>query len=221
MRLSAIVVSVPIVLVSSLALAQAPPAPAPAPAQPAPVPAPVQPAPATVPPPPPPPPPPGPMPAPGLVPPKSPFPELPPPSRNASAPPAQRPLDVSPPSVRAPTAPDREVMDTGIDTAGQAGARVGGLAPPGPHHPNFMDTRLAWTFGTDDVLHPTGQLVPLSPAASIGDRPQYQMFFDNLNSRYNGRENLTHLVMYKTMPAFLPHLTTEAAAVWRFDLDAL
>jgi hypothetical protein len=161
------------------------------------------------------------MPAPGLVPPKSPFPELPPPSRNDSAPPAQRPLDVSPPSVRAPTAPDREVMDTGIDTAGQAGARVVGLAPPGTNYSNFMDTRLAWTFGTDDVLHPTGQLVPLSPAASIGDRPQYQMFFDNLNSRYNGRENLTHLVMYKKMPAFLPHLTTEAAVVLRFDLDAL
>jgi hypothetical protein len=108
-----------------------------------------------------------------------------------------------------------------IVSSDQAGARAVGLAPPGVNYSNFMDTRLAWTFGTDDVLHPTGQLIPLSPSASIGDRPQYQMFFDNLNSRYNGRENLTHLVMYKKMPGFVPHLTTEAAVVLRFDLDAL
>jgi hypothetical protein len=84
-----------------------------------------------------------------------------------------------------------------------------------------MDTRLTWTFGDDDFLHPTGQLIPLSPTFSIGDRPQYRLFFDSLNSRYAGRENLTHLVMYKKMPGFLPHLTTEAAVVLRFDLDAL
>jgi hypothetical protein len=84
-----------------------------------------------------------------------------------------------------------------------------------------MDTRLSWTFGDDDFLHPTGQLIPLSPTFSIGDRPQYRLFFDSLNSRYAGRENLTHLVMYKQMPGFLPHLTTEAAVVLRFDLDAL
>jgi hypothetical protein len=84
-----------------------------------------------------------------------------------------------------------------------------------------MDTRLSWTFGDDDFLHPTGQLIPLSPTFSIGDRPQYRLFFDALNSRYAGRENLTHLVMYKKMPGFIPHLTTEAAVVLRFDLDNL
>jgi hypothetical protein len=84
-----------------------------------------------------------------------------------------------------------------------------------------MDTRVSWTFGDDDFLHPTGQLIPLSPTFSVGDRPQYRLFFDSLNSRYAGRENLTHLVMYKKMPGFLPHLTTEAAIVLRFDLDQL
>jgi hypothetical protein len=108
-----------------------------------------------------------------------------------------------------------------LQASGQAGARAVGLPPPGVNYSNFMDTRLAWTFGDDDILHPTGQLVPLSPSASVGDRPQYQLFFDNLNSRYNGRENLTHLVMYKKMPSFFPRLTTEAAVVLRFDLDAL
>jgi hypothetical protein len=95
------------------------------------------------------------------------------------------------------------------------------MKPPGAGSGGFMDTRLTWTFGDDDFLHPTGQLIPLSPTFSIGDRPQYRLFFDSLNSRYAGRENLTHLVMYKRMPGFLPRLTTEAAVVLRFDLDAL
>jgi hypothetical protein len=84
-----------------------------------------------------------------------------------------------------------------------------------------MDTRITWTFGDDDFLHPTGELIPLSPTWSIGDRTQYRLFFDALNSRFSGRENLTHLVMYKKMPGFIPHLTTEAAVVLRFDLAAL
>jgi hypothetical protein len=107
------------------------------------------------------------------------------------------------------------------DTTGTAGARAVGLAPPGTRSGDFMDTRLTWTFGDDDFLHPTGQLIPLSPTFSIGDRSQYRLFFDNLNSRYAGRENLTHLVMYKKMPSFIPRLTTEAALVLRFDLAAL
>jgi hypothetical protein len=117
-----------------------------------------------------------------------------------------------PPDIGAPTDP---LM------TGTAGARTVGAAPPGVNHGNFMDTRLTWNFGDDDVLHPTGQLIPLSPTFSIGDRPQYRLFFDSLNSRFAGRENLTHLVMYKKMPGFIPNLTTEAAVVLRFDLSAL
>jgi hypothetical protein len=86
---------------------------------------------------------------------------------------------------------------------------------------DFMDTRLTWVFGDDDVLHQTGQAFPLSPDASIGDRRQYRLFFDNLNSRFAGRENLTHLVLYKKMPSFLKNLDTEASMVLRFDIGAL
>ncbi len=111
--------------------------------------------------------------------------------------------------------------DAGFDPTGTAGARAVGIAPLGVNYGNFMDTRLSWTFGDDDFLHKTGELVPLSPTFSIGDRPQYRMFFDNLNSRFSGRENLTHLVMYKKMPGFIDHLTTEAALVLRFDMAAL
>ncbi|MFO0667125.1 MAG: hypothetical protein U0174_24445 [Polyangiaceae bacterium] len=113
---------------------------------------------------------------------------------------------------------DGTVADT---TGGTAGARAAGLLPPSAHSNSFMDTRLTWTFGDDDFLHATGELIPLSPTFSIGDRPQYRLFFDNLNSRFAGRENITHLVMYKKLPGFIPHLTTEAAMVLRFDLGAL
>lgn len=104
---------------------------------------------------------------------------------------------------------------------GSAGARAMGLAPVGASGNGFMDTRLTWTFGDDDFLHGTGELFPLSPKASVGDRSQYRLFFDGLNSRFAGRENLTHLVMYKKMPSYFPNVTTEAAMVLRFDLAAL
>ena len=113
--------------------------------------------------------------------------------------------------------------DTGsqVDSSMTAGARAAGTRPPGVEGRGFMDTRLTWTFGDDDFLHKAGELVPLSPTFSVGERPQYRLFFDNLNSRFSGRENLTHLVMYKKLPAFIPHLTTEAAMVLRFDLAQL
>ncbi len=120
-----------------------------------------------------------------------------------------------------PPSEDDHGASTDELVTGTAGARAVGLAPANVNYSNFMDTRLTWTFGDDDILHPTGALIPLSPTFSIGDRPQYRMFFDSLNSRFAGRENLTHLVMYKKMPGFIKNLTTEAAVVLRFDLASL
>lgn len=151
------------------------------------------------PPPPPPAPPPGqpPAPPPGAV-------QLPP-----GQPPAPPPGPAQfPPPGPAP-APTPVVI--GTLTGGEPPTRVG----------DFMDTRLAWTFGDDDVLHATGQAIPLSPNFSIGDRKQYRLFFDNLNSRFAGRENVTHLALYKKMPGFIRRLDTEASLVLRFDIGSL
>lgn len=108
------------------------------------------------------------------------------------------------------------------------------VAPPPPPPPaekpketlpvrvgDFMDTRLSWTFGDDDVLHPTGTTLPLSQDPSITDRRSYRLFFDNLNSRFGGRENLTHLALYKKMPGFIEGLDTEASLVLRVDFGEL
>jgi hypothetical protein len=145
----------------------------------------------------------------------APGPPLPVPAADAGA----APTDVAPADRGAPP-PKAEDDKTDLQL-GSAGARATGLPPPRPNYSNFMDTRLTWTFGDDDILHRTGELIPLSPTFSIGDRPQYRMFFDNLNSRFAGRENLTHLVLYKKMPGFINNLDVEAAVVLRFDLAAM
>jgi hypothetical protein len=122
-----------------------------------------------------------------------------------------------------PSAPEAPKPPEGDKAAPAASAGVATLT--GGESPtrigDFMDTRLTWTFGDDDVLHQTGQAFPLSPNASIGDRKQYRMFFDNLNSRFGGRENLTHLALYKKMPGFIKDLDTEASLVLRFDIGQL
>ncbi|MBX3128648.1 MAG: hypothetical protein KF718_18140 [Polyangiaceae bacterium] len=88
-------------------------------------------------------------------------------------------------------------------------------------HSDFVDTRLTWTLGDDDFLHPTGEAIPLSPNFSIGDRPQYRLFFDNLNSRFSGRENVSHLVLYGKMPGYIENLETDAALVMRVNMTSL
>jgi hypothetical protein len=126
-----------------------------------------------------------------------------------------------PNTVGTPANSTAPAVDLGVDSSGTPGARAAGTAPLGVEGRGFMDTRLTWTFGDDDFLHKTGELVPLSPTFGVGERSQYRLFFDNLNSRFSGRENLTHLVMYKKLPGFIDHLTTEAALVMRFDLAQL
>jgi len=84
---------------------------------------------------------------------------------------------------------------------------------------DFMDTRVTWTFGDDNVLADAGEQLPDSPLASIGDREGYELFMDNIDSRYTGRENQTHLVMYKRLDGFFPRLSTEAGVVIQFAIS--
>lgn len=145
--------------------------------------------------------------------------------RQPAAPPLA-PIPVAPPNPPAMTGPPN-VPATGapITTPGSPAPTmptdVAIRAPSPTRIGDFMDTRLTWTFGDDDVIHETGQAFPLSPDTSIGDRRQYRLFFDNLNSRFGGRENLTHLALYKKMPGFIDNLDTEASLVMRFDIGAL
>jgi hypothetical protein len=121
---------------------------------------------------------------------------------------------------QAPAGTTSRELDPTRATETQTNAAPQGTGSGSRYH-DFLDTRLTWTFGDDDILTGTGQRVPVSPLPRIGDRPQYQLFFDALNSRFAGRENLTHLVMYARAPGFIPRLVTEAALVVRLDLGQL
>ena len=118
-------------------------------------------------------------------------------------PPGAGPIGTPPVPTQIPPAPEKDKSQLPI--------RLG----------DFMDTRLSWTFGDDDVLHATGVAQPLSPDAAVQDRKTYRLFFDNLNSRFGGRENLTHLALYKKMPGFIDGLDTEASLIVRFDIAEL
>ncbi|WP_437574288.1 hypothetical protein [Sorangium sp. So ce887] len=153
----------------------------------------------------------------------------------APAPPAQAPAAPTPEPAAAAPAPaaaapaPAALAPTALPAPAQAPAptalprherRVAAEEPP-VRVGDAMDTRLTWTLGDDDLLHDTGQAQPLSLNLSIGDRKQYRLFFDNLNSRFSGRENLTHLALYKKMPGFIERLDTEASLVLRIDIASL
>lgn len=128
-------------------------------------------------------------------------------------------------SVAQTPAPQGDRSAGSLSPSERGGAMRGSAAAdqgrPGDPARDFVDTRITWTFGDDDVLADTGQRVPVSPLPRIGDRPQYQLFFDALNSRFAGRENLTHLVLYARAPGFIPRIQTEASLVLRVDLGQL
>lgn len=95
------------------------------------------------------------------------------------------------------------------------------LVPVGVFAGDFMDTRITWTFGDDDLTRDAGEVVPDSPRPGIGDRKGYELFMDSLNSKTKGRENLTHIALYKKMEGYAEGLTTEAGVVLKIDLNAL
>jgi hypothetical protein len=83
---------------------------------------------------------------------------------------------------------------------------------------DFLDTRITFTLGDDNFLKSAGEQIPDSPRIGIGDREDYQLIFDNLNTATTGRENQLHLVLYKKMVGIVPRLITEAAAALEFEL---
>ncbi len=84
---------------------------------------------------------------------------------------------------------------------------------------DFLDTRVTFTLGDDNFLADAGETMVDSPRFGFGNRPGYDLFFDNLDTQYSGRENLLHLVLYKKLPGFIHGLTTEAAIVLKYNFS--
>lgn len=84
---------------------------------------------------------------------------------------------------------------------------------------DFLDTRVTFTLGDDNFLANAGETMVDSPKFGFGNRPGYDLFFDNLDTQYSGRENLLHLVLYKKLPGFIHGLSTEAAIVLKYNFS--
>ena len=84
----------------------------------------------------------------------------------------------------------------------------------------FVDTRIAFILGDDDFLHKAGETIVDSPLFGFGNRPGYELFFDNLDSARTGRENQMHIVLYKKLAGYIPGLVTEGAIVTRYDFSS-
>jgi hypothetical protein len=84
---------------------------------------------------------------------------------------------------------------------------------------DFMDTRLSFVISENNFFAGPGETRTNSPGLGIGADRSNTLFFDNYDTRFSGFETMSHLALYKKMPAFFEHLTTEASLVVRFRIE--
>ncbi|MGI5828829.1 MAG: hypothetical protein ACOX8U_01480 [Bradymonadia bacterium] len=82
----------------------------------------------------------------------------------------------------------------------------------------FVDTRLSFVFSDDNLLAGPGESLINSPQMDFGARDGIFYPFENLNSKDNGDETVSHIVIYKELPGFIDNLTTDAAIVARMTV---
>lgn len=78
---------------------------------------------------------------------------------------------------------------------------------------DFMDTWLTFAFSDDNLLADAKDRSPRAGFHYTGN----ETFFDNYNAATTGYETLAHLILYKQMESYFPHLTLEAALVIQLE----
>ena len=78
---------------------------------------------------------------------------------------------------------------------------------------DFMDTWLTFSFSDDNLMTGAEDRSPRPGFHYTGN----ETFFDNYNSATTGYETLAHLVLYKRMQSYFPHLDLEAALVIQLE----
>jgi hypothetical protein len=81
---------------------------------------------------------------------------------------------------------------------------------------DFMDTRISFILSEDNFFAGPGESMINSPGTGFEGGKQNTQFFDNYDTKFTGFETMSHLVIYKKMPAFFDNLTTEASLAIRF-----
>jgi hypothetical protein len=82
-----------------------------------------------------------------------------------------------------------------------------------------IDTRLSFVLSENNFLAGPGETPINSPGLGFGADESNTLFFDNYDTRFSGFETMSHLVLYKKLPSFFEHLTTEASLVIRFRIQ--
>ena len=76
---------------------------------------------------------------------------------------------------------------------------------------DLVDTRVTFAISNVNLFAGPGERTSQTSGYRIGVDPNLNLFLENVNTRFSGYESLSHLVLYKKMPAFWKYWETEAA----------
>lgn len=134
---------------------------------------------------------------------------------------SSEPVDAQKPSGKGEASAEAEPSSKKIEAKAKAKPEPKAEAKSQQGAGRFLDTRLTFSWGDDNIFAGPGQTNPNSPGADFGERNGDEQFFDNLNSRDTGDETRTTLVVHRAdLASHIPRLLTEGALVTRFDLYA-
>lgn len=76
---------------------------------------------------------------------------------------------------------------------------------------DFADTRVTFSLSNVDVFAGPGDRSTPTSGYRIGIDPDYNLFLENINTRFNGFESLSHIVVHKKVGSFFKFWETEIA----------
>lgn len=84
---------------------------------------------------------------------------------------------------------------------------------------DFIDTRVTFALANVNVLAGPGERSTPTSGYRIGIDPNFNLFLENVNTRFSGYETLSQLVLYKKLPGFWPKWETEVALAARISAN--
>ncbi len=67
---------------------------------------------------------------------------------------------------------------------------------------DFIDTRLSWVLSENNFFAGPGESQVNSPGIGFGADKSNTLILDNYDTRFSGSDTISHLELYKKMPAF-------------------
>jgi len=79
------------------------------------------------------------------------------------------------------------------------------------HFSDFADTRVTFSLSNVDVFASPGDRTTPPSGYRIGIDGDYNLFLENINTRFSGFESLSHIVVHKKVASFFTYWETEIA----------